>query len=237
MVRDSVSVMWNMCFSLFVIDVMVFAAHGIPMADLADRLSVNLTLLLTAMAFKWVLSDSLPPVPYLTTMEIYVIATFACLWLQGLAFWFLADMYNYRCENDGEEGATDYWTGESLPNNTAIPMDATCALLQQIDRSVLMVEVMALVLKNVWFLYRVAINRKAKVMKETHYQDLGSLAEFSMTKDMKFIGDGEMEGIPPLEHVGKHTEGAEALYVGVGGGGDNISSRNLAQVAPEPEGK
>ena len=50
MVRDSVSVMWNMCFSLFVIDVMVFAAHGIPMADLADRLSVNLTLLLTAMA-------------------------------------------------------------------------------------------------------------------------------------------------------------------------------------------
>jgi hypothetical protein len=69
MVRDSVSVMWNMCFSLFVIDVMVFAAHGIPMGDLADRMSVNLTLLLTAMAFKWVLSDQLPPVPYLTTME------------------------------------------------------------------------------------------------------------------------------------------------------------------------
>jgi hypothetical protein len=69
MVRDSVSVMWNMCFSLFVIDVMVFAAHGIAMGELADRMGVNLTLLLTSMAFKWVLSDKLPPVPYLTTME------------------------------------------------------------------------------------------------------------------------------------------------------------------------
>ena len=114
-VRDSVSVMWNMCFSLFVIDVMVFAAHGIPMEDLADRLSVNLTLLLTAMAFKWVLSDTLPPVPYLTTMEIYVIATFACLWLQGIAFWFLADLYNYRCDDQ-----KDYWTGENITHSASI---------------------------------------------------------------------------------------------------------------------
>jgi hypothetical protein len=227
MVRDSVSVMWNMCFSLFVIDVMVFAAHGIPMADLADRLSVNLTLLLTAMAFKWVLSDQLPPVPYLTTMEIYVIATFACLWLQGLAFWFLADMYNYRCE-----GKIDYWTAEAFANKTVTGLDATCELLQQVDRSVLMVEVAALVGKNVWFLYRVAVNRKAKVMKETHYQNLGILAEFSMAKDMRFIGDGEMDGIAALDCVATHNEGVATLYGGVGGGSGNISSRNVAQVAP-----
>ena len=227
MVRDSVSVMWNMCFSLFVIDVMVFAAHGIPMADLADRLSVNLTLLLTAMAFKWVLSDQLPPVPYLTTMEIYVIATFACLWLQGLAFWFLADMYNYRCE-----GKIDYWTAEAFANKTVTGLDATCELLQQVDRSVLMVEVAALVGKNVWFLYRVAVNRKAKVMKETHYQNLGILKEFSMAKDMRFIGDEEMDGIAALDCVATHNEGVATLYGGVGGGSGNISSRNVAQVAP-----
>jgi hypothetical protein len=60
--RNSTSVMWNMCFSLFVIDCLVFSAHGIPIDDLGGRLGVNLTLLLTAMAFKWVLSDKLPDV-------------------------------------------------------------------------------------------------------------------------------------------------------------------------------
>ena len=58
--RNSTSVLWNMCFSLFVIDCLVFSAHGIPIGSLEDRMSVNLTLLLTAMAFKWVLSDKLP---------------------------------------------------------------------------------------------------------------------------------------------------------------------------------
>ena len=36
-----------MCFSLIVIDIMVMTAHGIAIQDLADRLSVSLTLLLT----------------------------------------------------------------------------------------------------------------------------------------------------------------------------------------------
>ena len=88
MARDAKNVLWNLCFSLFVIDVMVFTAHGIPINELADRLSVNLTLLLTAMAFKWVLNDGTPNVPYLTVMERYVILTFSMLFFQGVVFWF-----------------------------------------------------------------------------------------------------------------------------------------------------
>ena len=42
MARDPQNVLWNLCFSLFVIDVMVFTAHGIPIDELGDRLSVNL---------------------------------------------------------------------------------------------------------------------------------------------------------------------------------------------------
>ena len=38
MCRESISVLWNMCFSLIVIDVMLFTAHGIDIVDLADRL-------------------------------------------------------------------------------------------------------------------------------------------------------------------------------------------------------
>ena len=85
--RNSTSVLWNMCFSLFVIDCLVFSAHGIPINSLEDRMGVNLSLLLTAMAFKWVLSDKLPDVPYLTTMEKYVIMTFMMLFFQGMLFW------------------------------------------------------------------------------------------------------------------------------------------------------
>ena len=59
-------------------------------------IGVNLTLLLTAMAFKFVLGDTLPPTPYLTTMEKYVLFTFVLLFAQGVCFWGLSDMYVYR---------------------------------------------------------------------------------------------------------------------------------------------
>ena len=189
MVRDSASVLWNMCFSLFVIDVMVLSAHGIHMGSLADRMGVNLTLLLTSMAFKWVLSDHLPPVPYLTTMEKYVIMTFFCLWLQGLNFWFLADWYNYRCNKDdsGEAIKTDYWSGDRLVSNNTVTLDITCEFLHRIDRSIMFVEFAALLGKNIWFLIQIIQNQKGRVEAETHYVNLGGLGEYSMKKDMKFV--------------------------------------------------
>ena len=82
-VREPESILYNMMFALLVVDVMVFTAHGVPIPSLADRLSVNLTLLLTAMAFKFVLAEALPPTPYLTTMEKYVLFTFSMLFFQG----------------------------------------------------------------------------------------------------------------------------------------------------------
>ena len=41
MCRESISVLWNMCFSLIVIDVMVFTAHGIEISSLGDRLGIK----------------------------------------------------------------------------------------------------------------------------------------------------------------------------------------------------
>ena len=45
--------------------------------------SITLTLLLTAMAFKWVLKEGTPNVPYLTVMEKYVVATYAMLMVRN----------------------------------------------------------------------------------------------------------------------------------------------------------
>ncbi|CAE8637268.1 unnamed protein product [Polarella glacialis] len=54
------------------------------MDDLADKMSVTLTLLLTNVAFKLVVADSLPPVSSLTTMDLYMISSFAFLGLVSL---------------------------------------------------------------------------------------------------------------------------------------------------------
>ncbi|CAE8682487.1 unnamed protein product [Polarella glacialis] len=51
------------------------------MDSLADKMSVTLTLLLTTVAFKLVVADKLPPVSYLTTMDLYMISSFAFLGL------------------------------------------------------------------------------------------------------------------------------------------------------------
>jgi hypothetical protein len=112
--------------------------------------------------------------------------TFFCLWLQGITFWFLSDWYNYRCKMDeaGNAVKTDYWSGLKLDGNKTIPMDVTCEALQQIDRSVMFVEVLALLVKNGWFVKRILDNNQDKVRKQKHYINLGGLGEFSMAKDM-----------------------------------------------------
>jgi hypothetical protein len=70
MVREPESILFNMMFSLLVIDCLICTAHGVAIQDLADRLSINLTLLLTAMAFKFILGDTLPPTPCKLTNEL-----------------------------------------------------------------------------------------------------------------------------------------------------------------------
>tara|TARA_B110001452_G_scaffold217882_1_gene189523 strand:- start:134 stop:1327 length:1194 start_codon:yes stop_codon:yes gene_type:complete len=56
-----------------------FTAFGIPLVDLGDRLSVCLTMLLTAVAFKIVLGDALPKVSYQTVMDVYLNGSFGCM--------------------------------------------------------------------------------------------------------------------------------------------------------------
>jgi len=56
-----------------------------PITNMGERLSVSVTLLLTAVSFKFVLADSLPQVGYQTLMDKYVLNAFFFL-LMGL-FW------------------------------------------------------------------------------------------------------------------------------------------------------
>ena len=57
------------------------SAFALPVDDLADRSSIVLTLLLTAVAFKLVISDSIPKVSYFTVMDFYMNGMFILLFI------------------------------------------------------------------------------------------------------------------------------------------------------------
>ena len=160
-------------------------------------------------------------------------------------FWFLADFYNYRCNRDedtGEATKTDWWTGaEYSENRTVVIMDTSCGLLQRVDRSILIIEFLALIAKNGWFLYRIWENRVAKIKAETHYINLGGLDEFSMQEDMEFSGPenhGEQMVNPQFIKTDKAGEEIQDDETGPDEGvkkkkKTTTTAKNTASVSPE----
>ncbi|XP_038058416.1 glycine receptor subunit beta-like [Patiria miniata] len=79
--RKSMYYFWNVALVLMLIVCLSFASFAVNADQPEDRLSVTLTLLLTAVAFKYVASQALPPISYLTLLDKYVIfcLVFQCL--------------------------------------------------------------------------------------------------------------------------------------------------------------
>lgn len=73
--RDPRYYMSNVVVPLAVITGLVMIAFALPIEDLNDRMSVVLTLLLTAVAFKYVVSSYLPKVTYLTLLDKYILSS------------------------------------------------------------------------------------------------------------------------------------------------------------------
>ena len=59
---------FHILFPQFLIDILSFCSYSVDISSPSDRLSVTLTLLLTAVAFKFVVSQSLPTISYLTLL-------------------------------------------------------------------------------------------------------------------------------------------------------------------------
>jgi len=70
--RKSEGWLKNVILLLWLICSCAFAAFSLDPKDLGDRFGIVLTLLLTATAFKFVVSDSLPKVTYMTVLDKYV---------------------------------------------------------------------------------------------------------------------------------------------------------------------
>ena len=69
---------------MFLIVTTAFASIAIPSSDVVDRLSIILTMFLTAVAFQFVLSERLPSKPYMTLTDRYIIGAFSLLFVQAL---------------------------------------------------------------------------------------------------------------------------------------------------------
>ena len=76
-VFNVMAIMSAICF-------LAFTAFGLPTEKLADRSSIVLTLLLTAVAFKLVISDSIPKVGYFTVLDYYMNGMFILLFIISL---------------------------------------------------------------------------------------------------------------------------------------------------------
>ncbi|XP_071788742.1 gamma-aminobutyric acid receptor subunit beta-3-like isoform X1 [Asterias amurensis] len=71
--RKSGFYLWNVGLILLMILLLCFTSFAVSADEPADRLSVTVTLLLTAVAFKYVVSQSLPTISYLTLLDKYVL--------------------------------------------------------------------------------------------------------------------------------------------------------------------
>ncbi|CAH1248298.1 CHRNA6 [Branchiostoma lanceolatum] len=79
--RKSGFYVWNVALLMFLIMSLSFTAFSVSPDKPESRLSVSLTLLLTSVAFKFMISQNLPTISYLTLLDKYVLLCmiFQCL--------------------------------------------------------------------------------------------------------------------------------------------------------------
>ena len=84
MLRRSRFYLANVLAIMSAICFLAFTSFAIPTTELGDRSGIVLTLLLTAVAFKLVISDSIPKVSYFTIMDFYMNGMFVLLFIIAL---------------------------------------------------------------------------------------------------------------------------------------------------------
>jgi len=70
---------WNVFLPIFLITIMSVTTFVVPLEEVADRCGVILTLLLTSVAFKFVVGQDLPKISYNTYLDVYVLLSFDLL--------------------------------------------------------------------------------------------------------------------------------------------------------------
>lgn len=68
---------FNIYFPLFLLTGMLFCSFAVDPGEAADRLSLTLTVVLASVAYKYIVSQDLPRISYLTLCDLYVLGNFS----------------------------------------------------------------------------------------------------------------------------------------------------------------
>ena len=116
--RSSAYYVTNVIGILAMLTLLVLTVFAVPVDDLADRIGIVLTLLLTAVAFKFVVADTVPKVGYSTQLDRYMLLNMGFLFFSAIVCTavFLVQYYNELDLELGGEGDTyvDTIAGMSL---------------------------------------------------------------------------------------------------------------------------
>eukprot|EP00959_Pyramimonas_sp_CCMP1952_P178065 3721956-Pyramimonas_sp.AAC.1 len=77
--RKPMYYIWNVFLMVFILGTLSFTIFSVDVNEPADRLSNMLTLVLALVAFKLVLSQSLPAISYLTILDVYTFASLSVM--------------------------------------------------------------------------------------------------------------------------------------------------------------
>ena len=88
---------WNSYFIIFLLTIISFNAFTFSYNLISNRLQITMTLILSSISFKWVINRNLPPIAYLTTVDIYSINSI--FFLSFLSCWHVSIGY-FHNNND-----------------------------------------------------------------------------------------------------------------------------------------
>ncbi|PNH08027.1 Gamma-aminobutyric acid receptor subunit beta [Tetrabaena socialis] len=100
---------WNITMPIFLLVLISFASFFMDHQALADRLNLTVVVLLTLVAFKFVLSQYIPATSYLTFMDMYVVASFTFVFLVALQ-----NLITFIIASDGHAYLFNLWSGSAL---------------------------------------------------------------------------------------------------------------------------
>ena len=163
--RASLPHILNIWLILFLMSILTYGAYLVPVTDVGDRSSITLTILLTAVAFRFILQDSLPQMSYLTTVDYYVLWTFILICATAIMTLVTAGLLGVTdtiscgsgCQNytilfnEATEGEAGRYTGE-WEYNTGFTNLQTEQVLS-IEYYTCIVSVGIGLLLNVWFIF------------------------------------------------------------------------------------
>ena len=95
----------NIVCLMLLISLLSFTTFFVNPDSIGDRLSVILTLLLTAVTFKFVVSQNLPPVSYLTVLDWYVLSSVIFIFSVAIENSIVARIQNKKYQSMVDKGA------------------------------------------------------------------------------------------------------------------------------------